>query len=149
MELGDLIADFLGGAEAGSVRAAGGRANTRAEVRELRRALTHISSELGELDVAAVRSRDVRGAIDELRSAGLPPARVESILDALRAVYAYALRRGLVLTSPLVGITIPTPEAPSPTTAMLAFGERLATWATRLMMLTFALAVVGLAIALV
>lgn len=148
-ELGAVIADFLGGAEAGTVRAADGRAYTPTELRELRGALTHVSYELGELDVAAVRSRDVRRLIDELRAAGLPPARLESILDALRSLYAYALQRGLVETSPVIGITIPVPAAPSPTTAMLEFGERLATWAVRLMMLTFVLAAAGLAVALV
>jgi site-specific recombinase XerC len=148
-DLGGVIDDFLAGAEAGNVRAAGGKAYTRAELRELRGALTHVSSELGELDVAEVRSRDVRRLGEELEAAGLPPARVAAILDALRAVYAYAMRRGLVATSPLVGLTVPAPEGPSPTTAMIQFGEELATWAVRLMLVAFLAVAVGLAVALV
>ena len=148
-QLGAVIAEFLGDAETGAIPGAGARPYTLAELRELRGALIHVSSELGELDVAVVQSRDVRGLVDQLRAAGLPERRLGSILDALRRVYAYAVGRGLVTSSPLVGLTFPVHEAPSPTTAMLEFGERLATWTARLMVMAFVVVAVGVAVALV
>jgi uncharacterized SAM-dependent methyltransferase len=59
-------------------------------LRALRRALAHASSELGSLDVADLRSRDVRALVDQHGESGLPPERAGEVVDALRAVYAYA-----------------------------------------------------------
>jgi site-specific recombinase XerC len=147
-ELGALIADFLDGARAGVVRAPGGSPYTPADVRRLRGALSHVTSELGARDVAELRPRDVRGLVDELLNAGLPPTRAGAIVDALRRVYAYARERGLVTTSPLVGLAPAAPEESSPTTAMLELGEQLARLTGGLMVLLFVLAAVGLAVAL-
>jgi len=147
-ELGTLIADFLDGARTGAVRAPDGSPYTPAQLRELRGALTHVTSELGPRDVAELRSRDVRALVDELLDAGLSPARAGSIVDALRPVYAYALARGLVTTSPLVGLAPAAPESPSPTAAVLELGEQMARFTGRLMVLLLVLAAVGLAVAL-
>jgi hypothetical protein len=150
-ELGTVIADFLGDAEAGAVRAPGGSRYTTGEVRELRRALSHVASELGARDISELRSRDVRELRDALGAAGLTRERTGAIVDGMRSVYAYAMERGLVTTSPLVGL-VPAASAssagPSPTTAILQLGELLARWTARLMVLLFVLAAVGLAVAL-
>lgn len=140
-QLGTVIADFLREAEAG------GR-YTGAQVRELRAALTHVSSELGSVDAGAVEPRDVRALLDRLRGAGAPAGRLEAILGALRSVYAYAAERGLVAASPLVGLAVDVREGPSPTTAMLALGERVVTWVMWVLAVAFLLAAAGLAIAL-
>jgi hypothetical protein len=148
-DLGTVIAGFLAGAEAGTVLAPAGRPYTRAEVRELRGALSHVSSsDLGSHGVDAVSSGDVGSLIDALRAEGLPPSRVGAIVDALRSVFAYAIGRGLVISSPLIGLAPLTPEGPSPTTAVVALGETLVTWTVRLIALAFVLVAVGLAVAL-
>jgi site-specific recombinase XerC len=147
-ELGTLIGAFLDGARTGVVRAPDGSPYTPAELRELRGALAHVTSELGPRDIGELRTRDVRALVDELLDEGLPPARAGAIVDALRPVYAFALERGLVTTSPLVGLAPPAPESPSPTTAMLELGEHLARFTSRLMVLLLVLAAVGLAVAL-
>jgi site-specific recombinase XerC len=147
-ELGALIADFLDGAQAGVVRAPGGSPYTPADVRRLRGALSHVTSELGDRDVAELRPRDVRALVDELLDAGLSPTRAAAIVDALRPVYAYARERGLVATSPLVGLAPAAPKESSPTSAMLELGERLARLTGGVMVLLFALTAVGLAVAL-
>ena len=152
-ELEAVIADFVaeadeGSVRDGSVRDGSGKPYTRAAVRELRGSLAHVVSELGTLDVAAVRGRDVRAMVDGLAAAGLPPARVTAVIDALRAVYAYAVGRGLVRTSPLVGMADAEPARPSPTDAMLELGERLAVWMVRAIVIAFVLVAVGLAFAL-
>ena len=147
-ELGSVIDDFLDGARTGAVRAPGGSTYTPAEQRELRRALTYVTSELGDRDIAEVRARDVRELVDELRAAGLPGERASAIVDAARRVYAYAVERELVTTSPLVGLASPAAEGPTPTTAMLQLGESLARFTGGLMVLLLVLAAVGLAVAL-
>jgi hypothetical protein len=58
------------------------------------------------------------------------------------------MERGIVTTSPLVGLAPAASEGPSPTTAMLQFGEQLARFTGRLMVLLLVLAAVGLAVAL-
>ena len=147
-ELEAVIAGFLAEAGEGSVRDGTGRPYSRAAVHELRGSLAHVAAELGTIDVAAVRGRDVGAMIDGLAAAGLPPARVTAVVDALRAVYAYAVGRGLVRTSPLVGLADAEPEQPSPTDAMLELGERLAVWVVRAIVIAFVLVAVGLAFAL-
>jgi hypothetical protein len=147
-ELGALIADFLDGAQAGVVRAPGGSPYTPADVRRLRGALSHVTSELGDRDVAELRPGDVRVLVDELLDAGLPPTRAGAIVDALRSVYVYARERGLVTTSPLVRLAPAAPEELSPTTAMLELGEQLARLTGGVTVLLFALTAVGLAVAL-
>jgi hypothetical protein len=147
-ELEAVIADFLAEADEGSVRDGTGRPYTRAAVRELRASLAHVVSELGTIDVAAVRGRDVRTMVDGLAAAGLPPARATAVVDALRAVYAYAVGRGLLRTSPLVGLADAEPAQATPTDAMLEFGERLAVWMVRAIVIAFVLVAVGLAVAL-
>ena len=148
-ELGSVISEFLAAAEAGQPRRPDGSTYGPAELRTLRRALAHASSELGTLDLADLRSRDVRALVDELGEAGLPPERASEVVDAMRAVYAYAMERGMVTTSPLVGLVpAASREGPSPTTAMVELGQIAARWAVRLMVMLFVLAAVGLAVAL-
>lgn len=147
-ELEAVIADFLAEADEGSVFDGTGKPYTRAALRELRGSLAHVVSEFGTIDVAAVRGRDVRTLVDGLAAAGLPPARITAVVDALRAVYAYAVGRGLVRASPLVGLADAEPVRASPTDAMLELGERLAVWMVRAIVIAFVLVAVGLAFAL-
>ena len=104
-ELGAVIAAFL-------EDAAADRTRSREELRQLRRALTHVDTELGSVGVGAVGGRDVLGLVDELGAAGLPASRTDAIVDALRAVFAYAIAQGIVKTSPLVGLARPMDGAP-------------------------------------
>jgi site-specific recombinase XerD len=139
-ELGAVIAEFLRDVEAG--------AQSRNEVRELRRDLTHVASELGPVQLDAVRGRHVEALVDELRATGLPPDRVRACLEALRSVYAYAIGRGLVRTSPLVGRALPATENSTPTTAVLALGEQAVAWTVRVIVIAFVLIALGLVVAL-
>jgi len=151
VSLDAVIAQFLRAAEEGRT----GRPYTRTEVRELRGALAHVETELGTVPVDAVRGRQVGALFDQLRDAGLPPSRVSTIVEALRSLYAYAIERGLVRASPLVGLAAPeAAPAPAghqtrtPTDAMLALGERVVTWTVRVIVIAFVLVAVVLAVAL-
>jgi len=134
-DLATLIAEFL----------ADGEASTR----EQRSALAHVlASPLREREAAALRPDEVRAVLADLEADGLSPARTAAVLDALRRVFAYAVARGRLRTSPLVGLAAPSRTAPSPTTAMLSLGRRAVTWSVRAAFLAFALIAVALAVAL-
>ena len=139
-ELGAVIAEYVRDVEAG--------ARTRDDVRELRRDLTHVASELGTLEVDQVRARHVEALVDELRAAGLPPDRVRSVIEALRSLYAYAIGRGLVKASTLVGLAVGGTEARTPTAAMLDLGEQVVAWTVRVIVIAFVLIALGLVVVL-
>ena len=142
-DLAAVIADFLAdAATAGSY--------DREQLRDLRAGLAHVvASDLGALDVEAVRGSDVQAMADGLRAAGLSPGRVKAVVDSLRPVYAFAIARGRIRSSPLVGLApAERPAAPSPTDAMLTLGEHVVTWTVRFTVIAFALIAVGLVVAL-
>jgi hypothetical protein len=102
-ELGALIDEFLQAAEDGTA----GMQHSRDDVRALRGALSYADSELGTLDVQDVRRRHIQALLDQLRASGLASARIHSIVDALKELYAYAIQRDLVGFSPLVELQLP------------------------------------------
>jgi hypothetical protein len=142
------IAEYLGDAEAGKVRGAAGSRFTREELRGLRGSLAHVDSALGALELDAVRGRQVGALVDDLRAAGLSNGRVDGIVDALRSVYAYAIGRGLVATSPLVGLAPAAAETRAPTDALLALGASVVGWTVKAVVIAFVLVTVGLFVAL-
>jgi hypothetical protein len=128
-DVGTLVADFLADAEAGG-------AYPRDQLRALRRELAHVvASDLGDRDVAAVGAEDIQPLSGP-------------VVDALRLVFAYAVERGLIRSSPLVGLAPAVTPAPSPTTAIVALGEHLVTWTVRAVVAGFVLAAIGLVVAL-
>ena len=106
------------------------------ERRELRAALSHVDAELGTMRLRTVRPRHVDAMLDDLERAGLSPRREAAIVDALHAVYAFALERRLVAVDPLGEperrTSAPRPRreparrrpraTPTPTLTMLALG---------------------------
>jgi hypothetical protein len=105
-ELGALIEEFLAAAEGGQARAAGGAPYSHDEIRALRGALSYVDSELGSMSVQDVRRRHVQALVGQLRASGVPPGRVTAVLEALRALYADAIRRDIVGFSPLVELEL-------------------------------------------
>jgi hypothetical protein len=144
--LGTLIPVFLSEAEEGLVRGPGGRRYTRAQLHELRGALAHVTAELGTLEVETIDASDVQWLVDRLDAAELSRERVRSVIAALRAVYAHAISLGMVRSSPLVGFAMTEPVTPSPTDAMLAFGQHLVAWTVRLVVIAFLAVALGLAL---
>jgi hypothetical protein len=117
-------------------------------VRVLRRDLAHLAAELGTMDADAVGARDVSGLVGRLAEDDLPPDRVQSILDSVRALYAYAIERGLARTSPLAEPARAGRRAPTPTAAMLALGEEVVGWSVKLIVIAFVVVALGLVVAL-
>jgi site-specific recombinase XerD len=160
-----VIADFLRAAEEGRARRVDGERYARDDVRALRGSLSHVASELGSRDIEAVRSWQVQALVLRLRDAGLSRGRQDAIVEALRSLYAYAIRRRLVKASPVIGfaplaedrLSAPEPELDSapdvepaltPTYAMLTLADRVATWTVRLILSAFVLLGVGLILGL-
>jgi hypothetical protein len=109
-ELGALIDEFLQAAEDGMVRDPHGQRYTRESLRALRGALSYVDSELGPMAAQDVRRRHVQGLVTQLGGAGLAPARIVEVVDALNALYSYAIRRDLVGYSPVVELELPQAE---------------------------------------
>jgi hypothetical protein len=108
-----------------------------------------------------VRPRHVEAMLDDLGRAGLSPRREAAIVEALHALYAFALERRLVAVDPLGeperrtsaprprGEPAPTrththTPTPTPTVTMLALGARVAFWTTFAIMAGFLLLLVAL-----
>jgi hypothetical protein len=121
-ELGALIDEFLQAAEDGLARDETGAHYTRERVRVLRGALSYVDSELGTLSVQEVRRRHIQGLLDQLRGSGVPAGRVAGIVEALRALYAYAIRRDIVGFSPVVELELPE-AAPDPAATAASNGS--------------------------
>jgi hypothetical protein len=138
--LGAVIAVYLG-AGAGD-----------ADGRELRSALSHVDAELGMVPVRQVRSRHVADLLENLSDAGLSPRRRAAVVDALHAVFAFAMARGLVSDDPTPRRAThrrpsdaPPPEpARTPTLAMVALGARVALWTTWFIVVGFLVLLIAL-----
>ena len=107
-----------------------------------------IASDLGSSRPDTIRGRQIDALMAELRADGVADGRIEAIVAALRLVFAYAVGRGVIKSSPLVGRAPADGGAPSPTTAMLALGRQAVAWTVRGIVIAFALTVVGLILAL-
>jgi hypothetical protein len=92
--LGTLITAYLRAAESGRTLDRSGNPYSAARVRSLRRALGQVEAAAGPLDPAALNVMDA-AALERLGRqvvdhAGLPASRLETIVDALRGLSAYA-----------------------------------------------------------
>jgi hypothetical protein len=112
VDLGALIDEFLQAVEDGTARDPRGQPYTRESLRALRGALSYVDSELGPMAAQDVRRRHVQGLVTQLRTSGLAPARISAIVDAMNALYSYAIRRDLVGFSPVVELDLLESEQP-------------------------------------
>lgn len=101
-ELGDVIDGFLEQAKQGQVRDRWGEPYTRDGLHELRGALSHVDAALGLLNIADVRRGHVQGLVDQLVASGSTTARVCAVVDALEALYVYAIENEIVGSTPVV-----------------------------------------------
>jgi site-specific recombinase XerD len=148
-DLGALIADFLQSAETDGDY-------TREQLRDLRGTLAHVvASPLAVQDPGAVSGADVQALVEQLRTSGVSAQRAAEVVHSLRLVFAHAIARGLVRSSPLVGVAAVADEgtgatsSPSPTTAIIALGAGVVDWLVKIIVIAFVLTAIGLAVALV
>jgi len=106
-----VIEELLAAAARGSARDRYGRRFDADGLRGLRWALTgHVHEELGPMAIAEVRARHVQALIDRLDAGGLSQRRVDAVVHALRSLFAYALERDLVESSPAEAVALPDAE---------------------------------------
>jgi hypothetical protein len=95
------VDDFLNDAATGRAPAPDGHRYTGSERHALRRALTRaVVPALGELPLRDVGARQVSELLDDLRMR-LPAPQVETVAEALREFFDYALDQGLIDVDPL------------------------------------------------
>jgi hypothetical protein len=105
-ELRALIEEFIEAAEDGVARDSRRQPYTAEGLRALRGGLSYVDTELGAMTLQGVRQRHVQGLVTQLRGAGVDPARIFGVVDALTALYSYAIRRDLVGSSPVVELDL-------------------------------------------
>lgn len=147
-DLGPIITEFLRDAAAGRAVDATGKPYTAAGLRSLQRALVQVEAQASSAEIAAAAAAGA-GGLERLGRrivdhAGLPPARVDTIMAALRGLAEYRLE-------PRARSAEPPPRdaaTPSPTYAMLALGAQVGAWTERIIVIAFVLAAIGLALEL-
>jgi hypothetical protein len=116
-----LIDEFRRAAEDGSLTDDRGQRYSQQAVRALQTSLSFVDAELGTLEVQDLRRRHVQALVDQLSGSGVAPGRFGAMVDALKDVYTYAIRRELVGFNPVVELQLPQytnggpPAEPVPT----------------------------------
>lgn len=109
-ELGDVIDEFLEAARDGRACDRWGNPYTEEGLHQVRGALSHVDAALGLLNVGDVRRGHVQGVVDQLVASGQTIARVYAVVDALEALYAYAIETEIVGSTPVVLLQLPSAE---------------------------------------
>jgi hypothetical protein len=109
-DLDTVIRDFLQAADAGGVDRRLGEPYAFETLLDLRGAMSYVDDELRTMAIADVRRRHIQKLVDELRAGGLPSTIVVTVVDSLRALYAFAIQRDLVDFSPVVELGMPAED---------------------------------------
>jgi hypothetical protein len=118
--LDTVVRQFLRAADEGSVDRRPGEPYTHETLLDLRGSMSYVDDRLRAMALRDIRRRHVQKLVDDLRSVGLPPTVVETVVDSLRSLYAYAIHRNLVDFSPVVELTMPDADGS---------GDERGTWA--------------------
>ena len=104
----ETIDEFLEAVEEGAARDRYGRPFTRETARDLGWYLRgHVGESLGAMSVDDVRRRDVEALVFALGDAGLSDGRLRAVAKCVRALYDYALERGLSHNNPAERVAFP------------------------------------------
>jgi hypothetical protein len=106
-DLDNVIRDFLRAADAGGVDRRLGEPYAFETLLDLRGAMSYVGDELRTMAIADVRRSHIQKLVDDLRAAGLPSSIVGTVVDSLRALYAFAIQHDLVDFSPVVELGMP------------------------------------------
>jgi site-specific recombinase XerD len=112
--LDSVVRQFLRAADEGSIDQRPGEPYTHETLLDLRGAMSYVDDRLRGMALGDIRRRHVQKLVDHLRSVGLPASVVATVVDSLRALYAFAIQRGLVDFSPVVELSMPPDEFRAP-----------------------------------
>jgi site-specific recombinase XerC len=108
----ETIDEFLEAVDDGSARDRYGHAFTREAALELHWNLGgHVAEGLGAMSLSGVRRRNVEALVYELGDAGLSRRRLRPLAKSVRALYDYAIERGLVRHNPAERLAMPDEDA--------------------------------------
>ena len=111
LSVSGAIDDFLEAAERGAARDRYGRGFTDDAVAELHWCLAgYVSEELGAMSLNEVRRKDVERLLYELGDSGIAERRLRAVAKAVRALYDYAVERGLVRGNPAERVALPADD---------------------------------------
>jgi hypothetical protein len=104
----ETIDDFLAVVDDGSARDRYGRPFSREAALELHWYLGgHVAEALGAMSLSGVHRPDVEALVYELGDAGLSRPRLRPLAKSVRALYDYALERGLAQHNPAERVAMP------------------------------------------
>ncbi len=106
--LGDAVDAWLDGLRAGTITNRSGDRYKPAAIRGYERNLRlRILPPLEHLRLEEVTTKDVQKVVDDLVSAGLSPATIDSAITPLKALYRRAVARGEARSNPTTGVEKP------------------------------------------
>jgi integrase len=106
--LDQAAADWLKGAQDGSIRTRSGDVYKPSAVRGYDQAITNrLRPRLGDRRLSDITRVDLQDFADRLLAEGLDPSTIRNCLMPLRAIYRRAIARGEVAVSPVSGIALP------------------------------------------
>src|SRR4051794_6893059 len=110
--LAEVSEEFIAAAEAGTARNRNDRRYRPSAVRDIAGCLrNHVVPDLGDLRLRDVQEHDLQRLVDDLAAGDLSLSRIRSVVSAIRALYAYAIERGLVEVSAADTLEIARSEA--------------------------------------
>ena len=105
----EAVEPFLAGIESGAIRTRSGGPYKPSAIRGYRRELTNrVLPAFGAARMAELTLPDVQRWADTLSAQGLQPSTVRNVVTALRALYGWALPRGMARVNPTAGLRLPT-----------------------------------------
>jgi site-specific recombinase XerC len=106
--LQEMIDEFLVAVDDGAALDRYGRPFARDAAQDLHWYLGgHVGEALGAASLDAVRRRDVETLVYQLATTGMSRGRLRALARSVRALYDYAIERGLVLVNPAERVAIP------------------------------------------
>ena len=109
-----VVRQFLRAADEGSIDERPGEPYTHETLLDLRGSMSYVDDRLRGMALREIRRRHIQKLVDDLRAVGLPPTVVATVVESLRALYAFAIQRGLVDFSPVVELTMPPDDYRAP-----------------------------------
>jgi hypothetical protein len=107
------VEEFVDAAHSGEAVNRSGRSYRPSALRDLRGILEyHVVADLGHLPLRAVRRAHVQTLVDRLGAEHLSESRIRSVVSALRALYGYAIEKGLAEFNPADALVMPQPGLP-------------------------------------
>ncbi len=105
----DAAEQFLAGIESGAIRSRSGWAYKPSAIRGYRRELTNrVLPAFGAARLAELTLPNMQRWADTLSAQGLQPSTVRNVVTSARALYGWALPRGLARVNPTTGLRLPT-----------------------------------------